>query len=88
VRAILKDAGFEDITFNTHEEAMRLGQPGQCADAALYSSIFGPMPCIMASLSEEEQRQVLHGVADEYRRLERPDGNVLAGAFWIVTAQA
>jgi hypothetical protein len=88
VRAILKYAGFDGITFNTHEEAMRRGQPGQCADAALFSSKFGPMPSIMASLSDEEQRQVLHGGADEYRRLERPDGSVLAGAFWIVTAQA
>ena len=71
VKPILEYAGFVDITFNAHEEAIRLGLPGQCADAALFSSKFGPLPRIMASHSEEEQRQVLHGVADEYRRLER-----------------
>lgn len=88
VQRILGAAGFRDVALAPHDEGMRLAGPGGAAEAAAFSLAFGPLTRVMDETAPAQRQAILDAVADAYRRLEGPEGIVLAGAFWIVTARA
>ena len=88
VRRILGGAGFRDVALQPVDTPMPLGGSGDAADAAAFSMQFGPLPRILTNAAPELQRAVLDAIVERYRELEGPEGIVLAGAFWIVTARA
>jgi len=85
VQRILGAAGFRDIRMTPLDVSFRI--PGPAADAAAFSLEFGPLPRVLAGVSQEMRAEVTKAVADAYRRLEGPDGIELSGAFWIVEAR-
>lgn len=87
VRRILESAGFREVEFLRHDGPMQLGGPGDAADAAAFSTSFGPLARVRASAAPELQELILQRVTETYRQLEGPDGIVLDGAFWIVIAR-
>ena len=86
VRRVLRDAGFRNVVFDPHNEGMRLGGPGDAADAAAFSLQFGPLTRVLDKTGPELSVAVLTAVTEAYRCLEGAEGLVLDGAFWIVTA--
>lgn len=87
VRRILEAAGFHDIVLSSHDLALRLAGPGGAAEAAAFSVQFGPLARVLADVKAEVRQAIIEAVTQAYRRLETPDGIVLGGGFWIVTAR-
>lgn len=87
VRRILEGAGFREVSLQPYDELMHLGGPGGAADAAAFSIQFGPLTRVRADAGPQLQQSILEAVTMAYRRLEGPQGIMLEGAFWIVTAR-
>ncbi len=88
VRRILTAAGFRDIHLAKHDPAMRMAGPGGAAQAAAFSSQIGPAARALIGAPETLKTTVREALEVEYRRHEGPDGIVLSGAIWIVSAKA
>jgi len=87
VQDILSRAGFRQIELRHHDEHMRLGGPGEAVEAANFSLQFGPLTRVLSDLKPAVREAVISAVANAYRRIDGPEGVVLQGAFWIVTAR-
>jgi len=87
VQDILSRAGFRQIELRPHDERMRLGGPGEAVEAANFSLQFGPLTRVLSDLEPAAKEAVISAVANAYRQIDGPEGVVLQGAFWIVTAQ-
>jgi hypothetical protein len=85
VERILGAAGFRNIRMTPFDVAFRIAGPA--IDAASFSLEFGPLPRVLAAVSQEMRAEVTKAVADAYRRLVGPDGVKLPGAFWVVEAR-
>jgi SAM-dependent methyltransferase len=89
VSSILEGAGFHDIGCIDHDLPMWLGGPGESPEAASFlTKVVGPLPRIVAKLDPELQQAVLDAVTESLQREQGPQGIVLDGAFWMVTARA
>ena len=66
---------------------MRLAGPAGAAEAAAFWVRFGPPPRALADVKAEVRQAIIEAVTQTHHRLETPDGIVLGGAFWIVTAR-
>lgn len=88
VRRILEGAGFRDIVLHAHDQRMRLTGPGPnaAAEAAAFSLQFGPLTRVLGEAAPARQQAVLAAVTEAYRHIEGPDGIMIDGAFWIVSA--
>jgi SAM-dependent methyltransferase len=86
VRRILGAAGFRDVDLQPLDQRMRLAGPGGAADGAAFSLQFGPLTRVLGEAGPALQQSILDAVTETYRRLEQPEGIMLDGAFWIVTA--
>lgn len=86
VRSILTEAGFRDVVLSPLDLSMQMGAtPG---DAAEFSTQFGPVATALENATIGLRERVVAAIAKTYADIERPDGVLLAGAFWIVTARA
>jgi SAM-dependent methyltransferase len=89
VRRILTTAGFGAVDLLAHDQRMRLAEPGPnaAANAAAFSLQFGPLTRVLGEMQPARQQAVLDAVTQAYRGLEEPEGVLLDGAFWIVSAR-
>ncbi|MHC2623024.1 SAM-dependent methyltransferase [Bradyrhizobium huanghuaihaiense] len=87
VQDILGRAGFRQIELRRHDERMRLGGPGEAIEAANFSLQFGPLTRVLNDLKPAAREALISAVANAYRQIDGPEGIVLQGAFWIVTAR-
>jgi SAM-dependent methyltransferase len=87
VQHILERAGFRDIKLQRHDESMRLAGPGGAVEAANFSFQFGPLTRVLNDAPPALKEAILGAIAEAYRRIEGPEGIVVQGAFWIVSAR-
>ena len=88
VRRILEGAGFEDIFLTPLDPAMRLAGPGGAAEATDFAMTIGPIARAMSNAPATEPEAVRSGLEAFFRSHDSPQGIVLPGALWIVTARA
>ena len=87
VRRILETAGFQDVSLTPHDPAMPLAGRGGAAEAASFMLRVGPVVRATSDASEEQRKQVRAALKAFFRSHEGPQGIVLQGAIWIVTAR-
>jgi hypothetical protein len=87
VRRILETAGFQDVSLAPHDPAMPVAGRGGAAEAASFMSRIGPVVRAMSDASEEQRKEVRAALEAFFRSHEGPQGIVLQGAIWIVTAR-
>ena len=88
VHRILETAGFQDISLTPHDPAMPLAGHGGAAEAASFVCRFGPVVRALIDASEQQKKEVRSALEAFFRSHEGPQGIVLPGAIWIVTARA
>jgi hypothetical protein len=88
VHRILESAGFQDVSLTPHDPVMPLAAPGGAAEAANFMFRVGPVVRAMSDASEQQRKEVRAALEAFFRSHEGPQGVVLPGAIWIVTARA
>jgi SAM-dependent methyltransferase len=88
VHRILESAGFQDVSLTPHDPAMPLAARGGAAEAASFMCRVGPVVRALTDASEQRRKEVRGALEAFFRIHEGPQGIVLPGAIWIVTAQA
>ena len=88
VHRILEAAGFQDVSLTPHDPAMPLAGRGGAAEAASFMSRIGPVVRAMSDAPEAQRKRVRAALEAFFRSHEGPQGVVLQGAIWIVTARA
>ncbi len=88
VRAILAAAGFSRIVITPHRTTMRLGGPGDLDGAADFSTKIGPAARMLAEVEPEVRAAAMGDVRAALAPFDGPDGVVLGGAVWLVSARA
>jgi ubiquinone/menaquinone biosynthesis C-methylase UbiE len=88
VHRILETAGFEDISLMPHDPAMPLAGGGGAAEAASFTFRVGPVVRAMSDASEQQKKEVRSVLEAFFTSHEGPQGVVLPGAIWVVTARA
>lgn len=88
VHRILEAAGFKEITLTPSDPAMLLAGPKGAAEAADFAMQVGPVVRATLNASEEQREAVRSSLASFFQNQEGPQGIVLPGAIWIVTARA
>ena len=88
VRRILEAAGFQDVSLTSHDPAMPLAGRGGAAEAASFMLRVGPVVRATSDASEEQRKEVRAALEAFFQNHEGPQGIVLQGAIWIVTARA
>jgi SAM-dependent methyltransferase len=88
VHRILETAGFQEVSLTPHDPAMPIAGPGGAAEAASFMSRVGPVARATGDASEQQRKEVRAALEAFFRSHEGPQGIVLQGAIWIVTARA
>ncbi len=86
LRKILADAGFADIAIEAFDMPMRIG--ADAADAAAHSVGVGPLGAMLRETDDAGRALVLAAVTDALAPHATPDGVMLSGATWMVTARS
>jgi SAM-dependent methyltransferase len=88
VRTILSDAGFSAIEVSRHDPMMRLGGPGQAAEAADFATQIGPVSRALATGDPAARKEAVAALIAALATHDGPEGIVLPASGWIVTARA
>ena len=88
VHRILETAGFKNVSLTPHDLAMRLAGRGEAAEAANFAFRVGPVVRATSDASEQKKREVRAALEAFFKSHEGPQGIVLPGAIWVVTARA
>jgi ubiquinone/menaquinone biosynthesis C-methylase UbiE len=88
VHRILETAGFQDISLTPHDPEMPLAGRGGAAEAASFMSRVGPVVRAMSDASEQRRKEVRAALEAFFKIHEGPNGIVLPGAIWVITARA
>lgn len=86
VRAILAAAGFRAIEIAPFDATMRVG--ADLDDAMVTTMQVGPVSAMMREAGDAQRAEVMAAVRDALSAHVTPDGVMLAGATWIVSASA
>jgi SAM-dependent methyltransferase len=86
VRRILREAGFEGVAIDPHEEPLTLGV-GSVDEAVAFVSETGPTARLIKDLSPEIKEEVLASVRGALAPFASPAGYQLGSASWMVTAR-
>lgn len=88
VQAILTEAGWHDVAIARHDLGLRAAASGQVTEATDFMTHVGPLARILAEADVALRTRVQEAVADVLRSHDTPEGIVLQGSIWLVTAQA
>jgi SAM-dependent methyltransferase len=88
VRRILTEAGFNNAGFTPFEFGMRWSGPGELAKAEEYASQLGPVARVLADMAPDTVAKARKAILEALRAFDGPEGVVLGGAVWLVTAHA
>jgi ubiquinone/menaquinone biosynthesis C-methylase UbiE len=88
VHRILEAAGFQNISLTPHDLAMPLAGRGGAAEAASFAFRVGPVVRATSDASEQQKKEVRAALETFFKSHEGPQGVVLPGAIWVVTARA
>ena len=92
VEAILGHAGFVNVEISTFDSEILFGV-GSDADAAVEDALqnaweVGPLARALADQDDEVRQRAAAAVRSAFRRRLKPEGVVIDGAAWLVTATA
>lgn len=87
VRLILTEAGWRDIALERHDVPMRLAGPGDLDAATEFTTRVGPLSRVLAEADPDLRPRVRRDVAEALRVWDGPDGVVLGGSIWLVSAR-
>ena len=87
VRRILEGAGFRDISLTPYDPLMQLAGQGRAAEAADFTMKIGPVARGLAAGSVQSPDAVRSGLQAFFASHDGPDGIVLPGALWLVSAR-
>lgn len=86
-RGLLSAAGWADIQLEPFDMPMVLGGARTVDEAVDFLVRLGPVGGVLAGLVPAEQRRFLAEIRAHLAPHERPEGVVMKGASWIVTAR-
>ncbi len=86
LRAILVDAGFSEVAIEAFDAPMRVG--ADVADAAARSLRLGPLAALVRESGGAGIEKITAAVAEALKPYATPEGVILPGATWIVTARS
>lgn len=87
VRGILDAAGWRGVDIAPHDTALRVAPPGDLEEAARGATNFGPLARALAAAGPGAREAVGPSVAEALRAFDGPEGVVLPGAVWLVSAR-
>lgn len=87
VRAILISAGFSGIEIEAHDTPVRLAERGDIARAADFVVQMGPLGRAIREADPALKAPITEAVLTALGRYDSPDGVVLGGGIWLVTAR-
>jgi SAM-dependent methyltransferase len=87
VRRILEGAGFREVTLTPHDPPMRVAPPGGAAEAADFSLRIGPVVRPLIGAPDAQREAVRAGLEEFFERHDGPEGVVLPGAIWVISAR-
>lgn len=88
VRGILEVAGFRDVDFDPHVEAMRIGGANGLEGAVEFLLTIGPLASLLRDAPPEACTRVGHSLRETLTPYVDGDTVRLGGATWIVHARA
>jgi SAM-dependent methyltransferase len=88
VRNILSDAGWHDIGFAHCRVPLQVAGPGELETATDFAMRLGPLARILAESDPGLAEPVREAVRAVLAPHEGPDGVVLSGSIWLVSARA
>lgn len=88
VRGILDAAGFSAIEVARHDTAMRMAGPNELAAAANLATRLGPVTRALLGVHASVRDAAEAAILEELRKHEGPDGVILPGSVWLVSATA
>lgn len=88
VRGILETAGFRDVGFDPHVEAMRIGGANGLEGAVEFLLTIGPLASLLRDAPPEACTRVGHSLRETLTPYVDGDTVRLGGATWIVHARA
>ncbi len=87
VRGILDAAGWRGVEIAPHDTALRLAATGDAEEAARMTTRVGPLARALAEAGPDAREAAVAAVADALRGYDRPEGVVMPGAVWLVSAR-
>jgi SAM-dependent methyltransferase len=87
VRQVLDDAGWVDVVVAAEDGPVSLGPDESVEDVVAYLLDDGPARHLLEGTSPAQRREVGAAVAEVLRPHAGPDGVVLQGGGWLVTAR-
>jgi SAM-dependent methyltransferase len=87
VRGILGAARWRGVEIAPHDTALRMAAAGGAEEAAAASATFGPLARALAGADAATRASAVAAVADAFRSHDGPEGVVLGGAVWLVSAR-
>jgi SAM-dependent methyltransferase len=88
VHRILESAGFRDVRLTPHDPAIPLAAHGGATEAANFMFRVGPVLRATKDASDQQRKEVRAALEAFFQSHDGPQGIVLPGAIWLVTAQA
>jgi SAM-dependent methyltransferase len=88
VRGILSAAGWKDFTAQKHDVGMRVAGPGQLEEATDFAMRVGALARLLVEEAPEVRAEVRAVVKAALAPHDGPDGVMLGGAIWLVSARA
>ena len=88
VRGILTEAGWRDVVLDRQDVPMRLAAADHLEAATEFVTRVGPLARVLAEADPEVRLHVRHDVAEALQTWNGPDGIVLGGSVWLVSARA
>ncbi|CAA9215582.1 MAG: Methyltransferase [uncultured Acetobacteraceae bacterium] len=87
VRGILDAAGWRDVAIAPHDTALRMAAAGDVGEAARAATRVGPLARALADAGQDVRAGAETAVAEALRRYDGPEGVVMPGAVWLVSAR-
>ncbi len=88
VGGILAEAGFSAIAVDSHDTTIVMGGPGEAALAAARAMRIGPVARAVRDADQPSHDAAEAAIRAEFTRRQGPDGVVLGGAIWLISAAA
>jgi hypothetical protein len=75
------------VDISPHDTVLRVAAPGDVEEAARGATRVGPLARALAGAGEDVREAAEAAVAEAMRRYDGPEGVVLPGAVWLVSAR-
>ena len=85
---LLRAGGWQQAVLQRHDLGMRIAAPGQIEQATEFATHMGALGRILGEQPPEKRGPVQDAVAAALRRYDSPDGIVLQGSIWLISARA